>query len=189
YAVADLGHAGVLLKHCAWGNGGDGFDRAFDRSREGSFLGYRGELTGLAPDLEAQARLLAEVLHDFRPELELERDYDQKTLFLRTGTGGEDRRRPLDPAARWTIELSMDHGDGRPPETWTFRAGGTVTHSDASMGEPLHVKAFTKPRDLDPHARARVTVAGTARLDATGTGKHVLERPIEGTFDLGWVGR
>jgi hypothetical protein len=189
YAVADVAPAGVLLKHSAWGNGGDGFDRSFERSREGTFFGYAGELGELAKDVGAQAAILDELLHDFRPELEVEREYESRKLLVRMGTGPDDRKKPLEPAATWSIELSIDPGDGRARESWTFRAGGTVTHADAGMNEPILVKTFTRPPDLDPHARVRVTVAGTAKLDPTGTGTHVLARSVEGTFDLGWVGR
>jgi hypothetical protein len=188
YEVADTAAADVLLKHSAWGNGGDGFDRMFDRSH-GSFFGYTGELADLASDLDAQAKVLDEIVHDFRPELDVEKEYESRKLVLRTGTGAEDRRNPFNPASKWAIDLSIDRGDGRPPEKWSFRAGSAVTDSDASMNEPVLVKAFTKPPDLEPHARVRVTVAGTVRVDPFGTGGHVIERRVEGTFDLGWVGR
>ncbi|MGD0528206.1 MAG: hypothetical protein ABSE49_23935, partial [Polyangiaceae bacterium] len=150
YAVADPAPAAVLLKHSAWGNGGDGFDRSFERSREGTFFRHAGELSELAKDLDAQATILDELLHDFRPELEIEREYESRKLLVRMGTGPDDRKRPLEPAATWSIELSIDPGDGRPREQWTFRAGGAFTHSDAGMNEPILVKTFTRPPDLDP---------------------------------------
>ena len=188
YEIADVAAAEVLLKHCAWGNGGDGFDRAFDRSH-GSFFGYPGELADLAADLDAQARVLDEIINDFKPELDLEKEYETRMLVLRTGTGADQRKNPLSPASRWTIDLSIDRGDGRPPDQWSFRAGAAVTDSDASMNEPILVKAFTKPPDLEPHARARITVVGTVRVDPVGAGGQVIERRVEGAFDLGWVGR
>jgi hypothetical protein len=186
FLVAEIAPTAVFLRHCEWGSGGGWSDR------EGNLPGYQGKLAELAGDRSAQGRLVHELVYDYQPKLELRNEPSSVTarsLVLRTGMTGEEKRNPLGAASRWAIELSIDHGDGRPPEKWSFRADGRVSHVDASVDAPILVKMFTKHGEAPPHARARITVTGTARLDPLGTGRYFIERKIEGTFDLGWVGR
>jgi hypothetical protein len=192
FLVAEVAPSSIFLRHSEWGNGGGPVDRNLDRFSEGDFYGYSGAFARLPGDRDGQIRILNELIYDYDPKIELRDEHSvvvSKALVLRTGTPDPKKgKNPLNPDSKWKIELTIDHRDGTPPEKWSFRPDGLVGHLDASMNEPIIVKAFTNLKDPDPNERARggITVIGTARLDPFGTGSYFIERKFEKTLFLGY---
>jgi hypothetical protein len=187
--ASNFAPANVFLRNCRWGTGGNWLQHKTDRFDDGDFYGYTGKLKDLGGDLKAQHEVLNELIYGYEPELEI-KDEDSvilsKTLVLQMGTLKEDN--PLNPASKWTIELTLDHKDGKLPERWTWKPDDLRSDEDASLNEELVVKAFTKMKGASEHDKAQgvLQVDGKAKLDPFGNGKYVLERPIKKAFVLSW---
>ncbi len=189
FAVTNLTPASVFLRHCKWGDPGNMLHRGLDKLDDGDFYGFKGKLPTLAGDIKAQHRVLNELIYDYDPKLELENEHSviiAKSLILRTGT--PEKSNPLNAHSRWKIDLTIDHNDGKPPDQWSFKPDELQSDEEATMNEPLVVKAFTKMKDADAHQRAEgvLHVRGTAKVDLFGDGKYVLEREIHKSFVMSW---